>query len=374
MPGRLVVAPDATRLFVLDLETPRATEVGLHRMERLGVLDFASRASAPPRVSGQAGGLLGLAARGGGLAVYDLGARAFAGSIHGGGPVGDFHVAPGGRLALLSLGLGDRGAIELLDLERWESREVVDLPGAPVAGTLTFSPHGDRGAVLVSRDGGRARSAVCWSTGAFRILASIPVEPDAACLAFGAGGSQLAVAHPGSAEVVLLDPAARREGRRIAMVGRPFGLESDPSGRALWVLCRDVGHVAVIDPDAGRVRSRVLLEGADPAMSRIRFSPEGRLAMVSEGERGGLVLLEADPESPGCGLLLDRLDLCRPIGSLEWSPLGDEVFVVDGPGGCVVAIDVHRGARRLKDTDQYLLEHLKAKRELERRQNPLFPP
>jgi hypothetical protein len=106
----------------------------------------------------------------------------------------------------------------------------------------------------------------------------------------------------------------------------------------------------------------------------VAFSPEGRLAAVAEGAGGGVVLLDADPSSPGYGLLVDRLELGRVLSGLAWSPLGDEILVGDAALGAVVVLGVDRGTRSLKDTDQYLLEHLREKLELERRKNPLFPP
>ncbi len=373
-PGAILVAPDASRFFVLDQEEPWATEAGLLRMERLGGLDFAPHAAAPLRVLGRAGDRVALAGAEGGLAIFDLGARAYVGSIQGGGPVGDFLVAPGGRLALLSLGSGGRGSVELVDLERWESRELLSLPGDPVPGTMTLSPKKDRGAVLASVDGGRGRVAVTWWTSTFRTLEVSGVPPDASAVAFAEGGQVLAVASPASSEVILLDLGTRRERARAGMVGCPFHLSTDPAGRHVWALCASVGHVAVLDPAGGKVVSRVLLEGVDPAANRVAFSPEGRLAAVAEGAGGGVVLLDADPASPGYGLLLDRLELGRVLTGLAWSPLGDEIVVGDAMLGAAVALTVDRGSRLLKDTDEYLLEHLRERMELERRKNPLFPP
>jgi hypothetical protein len=343
-------------------------------MERLSDIDFAPHAAAPLRVLGRAGEQVALADAEGGLALFDLGARAFVGSIHGGGPAGDFLVAPGGRMALLSLGSGGRGSIELVDLERWERRAVVALPGEPLAGTMTLSPRKDRGAILISVEDGRGRIAVTWWTATFRTLEARRVPADASAIAFADGGQALAVASPSTSEVILLDLESGRERSRVGMVGCPFHLSTDPSGGNLWVLCGSVGHVAVADARAGRVVSRVLLEGLDPSSNRVAFSPEGRLAAVAEGAGGGVVLLDADPSSPGYGLLVDRLELGRVLSGLAWSPLGDEILVGDAALGAVVVLGVDRGTRSLKDTDQYLLEHLREKLELERRKNPLVPP
>ncbi len=369
----MLVSADASRLLVLDREAPRGTELGLPGMERLSTLDFEAYAAAPLRLLGRSGDLLALAGPDGGYALIDWGGREHAGTFGRGRSGGDFLVLSGGRLGLLSSGSGGRGRIGLVELGREEGRDVVALPGEPVPGTMALSPRKDRGAVLCASAGGRGRVVLAWCATTFRTVRVEPVAADASALAFGEGGRVLAVASPSAAEVLLLDLEREREDRRVGMVGRPVRMLPEPSARRFWVLCANVGHVAVLCPTAARVTSRVLLEAADGAAGRLAFSPEGRLAVVAEGA-GGIALLDSDPSSPGYGLLVDRLEMGCALEAPAWSPLGDEVYVADPAGGRALALAVSRGDRPVKDTDEYLLEQLRRKLELERRKNPLFPP
>jgi sugar lactone lactonase YvrE len=259
-----------------------------------------------------------------------------------------------------------------MDLDRWESRALLSLPGEPVPGTMTLSPRRDRAAVVVGDAGGRA--VLAWWTGTSRPFALLPVPDDAGAPVFVEDGRVLAVPSRGGSEVRFLDLDRARERGRALMVGRPIQLAAAPEDGAAWALCEDVGHVAVLDSLALRTTARMLLEGVDPSVNRLAFSPEGRLAAVAEGRGGGVALLDADPSSPGCGLLLDRLELGRVPEALAWSPLGDELYVVDALLGAVAAISVDRAGRGVKDTDAYLLDQLRSRMERERRKNPLFPP
>src|SRR5207244_12899936 len=91
----------------------------------------------------------------------------------------------------------------------------------------------------------------------------------------------------------VIDVAEQRVIERVLLAGEPFGVVCDRVGRRIWALCEKLGHVAFIDPLDHSVFRRAKLPGLCPGTARIAFSPEGRLAVVSEPQEGCLSLIES---------------------------------------------------------------------------------
>lgn len=97
------------------------------------------------------------------------------------------------------------------------------------------------------------------------------------------------VAHLEGQAVSVID----RERGTVATVpgpGRQLGIEVTPAGREVWVTAPDSGLVTVLAAGEGRVLAKFPSGGAAPV--RVRFTPDGRLAVIPNDESSTLTLLD----------------------------------------------------------------------------------
>ncbi|HXG60702.1 MAG TPA: hypothetical protein VNO22_04990 [Planctomycetota bacterium] len=380
-PEAVVVAPDGSKLFVLDAEEGRVSVVGVSRMLLLGRIPGAL---APGRVRVlRPGGRRSVycAGVGGELAIFDLEGESSRKLVDCGGGTCDLGVLPGERWAVLTVSSGGTGAAVKASARDLSASDWVAFPGSPRPGTLRLAPRLGLGAAVLAGEEGRPEMLAVWTLEPFAPLFTLPLDGECRALEFGASGGILFVGATGEEEVLGVDLGTRRVVRRFRMAGRPFGLAADPAGRSLWALCENLGHLAALDLRRGVVAARIPLEGVRAGDSRILPSPEGRLALVAEPAAGSVSLVELRPGEGRPAALVDRLELGRQVTEAAWSPFGDEVYVTDRELGAVLALEVDRSGLRLKDTDEYLIERLL---ETESEdvpldepfdpKNPLFPP
>jgi len=194
-------------------------------------------------------------------------------------------------------------------------------------------------------------------------------------LAFDAEGRSLYAACHDDSCLAVIDVREERQVDQVLLAGEPYGLVDDPAGRRIWALCERLGHLAFIDPTNNMVVRRTQLSGLIAGPRRMAFSPDGRLAVVTEGAEGCLALLEAGLPGAAQGDLLDRLELGREVGEVLWSPIGDEIYVACPEAGAVLKLAVDRGDMEIKDTDVYLMDQLlRDGRAPAGVKYPLFPP
>jgi DNA-binding beta-propeller fold protein YncE len=97
------------------------------------------------------------------------------------------------------------------------------------------------------------------------------------------------VAHLEGQAVTMID----RERQTVATVPGPgpqIGIEVTPAGREVWVTAADSGLVTVLAAAGGRVLATLPSGGAGPA--RVRFTPDGRLAVIPHDVSSTLTLLD----------------------------------------------------------------------------------
>lgn len=357
-PGPLAVAPDASKVFVFDVEAPRITVVGTSRMEVVQKIDLGSHRPGTRLFLGRSEQALYCAGPGNKIAVFDQGSFTVEASIDCGAHACDLGFLPGERQAVLTVSSGAKGGVALLETGKFSCLALLPLLLAPVPETLTLSPRRGLGAALVGSVPGRAEGIVVWSLDPFEHLFTIPVHGGPRSLAFSADGPTLFVACADSSELVVVDVERRQIVQRHRLAGRPFQVQAEPAGRNLWALCEGLGHLAGIDARYGTVSAKVRLDGVESSRNRFSFSPEGRLLVVPETGSGSVALVEIMPRGPRYGELADRLELGRQVACAAWGPLGDEVFVTDEALGAVLALGVDRGDQELKDTNEYLAEQL----------------
>jgi DNA-binding beta-propeller fold protein YncE len=76
----------------------------------------------------------------------------------------------------------------------------------------------------------------------------------------------------------------------VAGPGRQIGIEVTPDGREVWVTAADSGKVMVLEAAGGRRLATFTSGGEGPA--RVRFTPDGRLAVIPHDVSSTLTLIE----------------------------------------------------------------------------------
>ncbi len=377
-PGQVIVSPDATRVFVFDLEAPRMTILGAAGLEfiRTVTLPSSPRGGSPLLASH----LDDLCFIGGpdSLTLFDMASEQFRGSLPCSAQPCDLVSLPDERHILVAVSSGHTGYVELLEAGRGASEGRLLLPWPPVPGTLVFSPERGLGAVVVRSPEGAGESLVCWSLGPFSPLWTAPVGAGTRSVDFDPDGLRIYAACHGDSEVLEVDVALGKITRRLRMAGRPFQVRAERSGRTVWVLCEKLGSVTVVDPRHGLTSAKLPLRGVAAPLNRLAVSPEGKLAVVPQREGASVALLNSDTRSRRYGEVEDRLELGRSVACAAWSPLGDEVFVTDDVLGAVLSLVVDRGDLTMHDTVEFIAEKLRKAASRGRRpaepKNPLFPP
>ncbi len=193
-------------------------------------------------------------------------------------------VSPDGRQAAV-VAYGGR-TIDVFDIRTRARLRTIDL--APNEGPHGIAWLGD-GRILVTTE--RSRSLVIVDTRAGDALAAIPTGQDGThMLAVTADGRRAFTANIGSGTVTVIDLAARRKLRDIAVGGRPEGIALSRDGRTLWVGDLEGARVQAFDTESFALLAEVRT-GAVPI--RVAASPDGRWIVTSNLGGGSLTLIDA---------------------------------------------------------------------------------
>ena len=119
--------------------------------------------------------------------------------------------------------------------------------------------------------------------------------------------------------------------------GPQIGIEVTPSGREVWVTAADSGRVTVLDAASGRVLASFPSGGEGPA--RVRFTPDGRLAVIPHDVSSTLTLVDVASRTPIASVPLEAVPKV-----LALSPDG-RVAVVSHPEAKLISVvDLERRA------------------------------
>jgi YVTN family beta-propeller protein len=118
----------------------------------------------------------------------------------------------------------------------------------------------------------------------------------------------------------------------VIPVGRGSeGFDVTPDGREAWVANAQDGTISVIDIAAKKV---VATLGVNvPGANRLKFTPDGKLAVVSAGPN--LVILDAATRQE-----VKRLAVGHGSGGIQMQPDGACAYVAFGPDGFVAVVDL----------------------------------
>ncbi|HEY7611385.1 MAG TPA: hypothetical protein VH764_00210 [Gemmatimonadales bacterium] len=109
------------------------------------------------------------------------------------------------------------------------------------------------------------------------------------------------VAHLEGQAVSVID---RESGRAstVAGPGPQYGIDVVPGGREVWVTAPDSGKITVLDGESDRVLVTLASEGKGPG--RLRFTPDGRLAVIPHDVPSTLTLMEVASRKPVASISL----------------------------------------------------------------------
>jgi YVTN family beta-propeller protein len=98
------------------------------------------------------------------------------------------------------------------------------------------------------------------------------------------------------------------------------GFDVSPDGTELWTASADDGMVAIIDPAAGKVVEKI--DAKVMGANRIKFTPDGKLVLITSLRNGDLVILDAKTHSE-----VKRINLGHGAAGILMQPDGSRAFI-----------------------------------------------
>ena len=109
------------------------------------------------------------------------------------------------------------------------------------------------------------------------------------------------------------------------------GFDVSPDGKEAWVANAGDGTISIIDIAAKKVT--VTLDADVPGANRLKFTPDGRMVLVSAGP--DLVILNAATHQ-----VIKRLVTGHGSGGVLVQPDGERAYESCGPDNYVVVVDL----------------------------------
>jgi YVTN family beta-propeller protein len=119
----------------------------------------------------------------------------------------------------------------------------------------------------------------------------------------------------------------------IAVGKGPEGIDLSPDGKTVWSAHSGDGAVSIIDASTYKVLYTI--DAGTKRSNRIKLTPDGRLALVSDLERGDLVVLDSPTRKQVRRLVLGRM----PEGILI-RPGGEQAFVAVNGDNHIAVVDL----------------------------------
>ncbi len=149
-------------------------------------------------------------------------------------------------------------------------------------------------------------------------------------------GSPIVTTNIGSDNVTLIERGATPLAWNMTQIatGRgPEGLDVSPDGRELWVAHSRDGGVSIIDLAARTVTATI--EAKTRRSNRLKFTPEGRLVLISDLDAGDLVVLDAKTRTE-----VRRMPLGRSPEGILIPPDGSRAYVAVTGDSHVAVVDL----------------------------------
>jgi YVTN family beta-propeller protein len=119
----------------------------------------------------------------------------------------------------------------------------------------------------------------------------------------------------------------------IAVGKGPEGFDVSPGGNELWAANSHDGTVSIIDLASRKVTSTFDLHAK--FANRLKFTPDGKLVLISDLGTGDLVILDAASHHE-----TKRLNLGKGVAGILITPDGSRAFVAVSPDSSIAVIDL----------------------------------
>jgi YVTN family beta-propeller protein len=120
----------------------------------------------------------------------------------------------------------------------------------------------------------------------------------------------------------------------IIPVGKgPEGFDVSPDGKELWTANSHDGTVSIIDLSSRRVTQT--FDDHTQAVNRVKFTPDGKLVLLSDLRSGDLVILDAATRKE-----VKRISLGRGCAGILIVPDGSRAYVAVSPDNNIAVVDL----------------------------------
>ncbi|HLV86611.1 MAG TPA: cytochrome D1 domain-containing protein [Candidatus Sulfotelmatobacter sp.] len=119
----------------------------------------------------------------------------------------------------------------------------------------------------------------------------------------------------------------------IAVGAGPEGFDVSPDGKMLWAANSHDGTVSIVDVTAKKVVQTI--DAKTKSANRLKFTPDGRLVLISELGTGDLVVVDARTREP-----VDRISLGHGAAGIQMVPDGSRAFVAVSRDDYVSVVDL----------------------------------
>ncbi len=261
--------------------------------------------------------------------------------------------SPDGRTVVVTNYGRQRPGESLTVIDLGEQRVVKTIKLAPYTRPhgIQFLPDGKR--VLVTAEGAQSLILVNIETGKVE-KAVATGQKVSHMVAYSPEHQRAFVANIGSGTVTVVDTKNWAKIKDIATGKGAEGIDLHPNGKEVWVTNRSDNTISVIDPGTLAIKATFSSGGEMPI--RVRFTPDGRHALVSNARTGNVVVfdtqkrkqlhsikMQAKPvESKEGRLFAGRMgDSPVPVGVLI-PPDGKTAFVANTNADQITVIDLSR--------------------------------
>jgi DNA-binding beta-propeller fold protein YncE len=154
-------------------------------------------------------------------------------------------------------------------------------------------------------------------------------------VALNSDASRMYTANIGSNTITIIDRTGAMNWRETAIpVGKgPEGFDITPDGKEIWAAGSRDGSVSIIDIFAKRVTHTFNVQ--TKRSNRLRFTPDGRLVLISDLDAGELLVLERETRKE-----LKRIKLGKEPAGILIVPDGSKAYVAVTGDDNVAAIDL----------------------------------
>ncbi len=137
-----------------------------------------------------------------------------------------------------------------------------------------------------------------------------------------------------SISVIEKDSNAQGWRETVVPVGKgPEGFDVSPDGKELWAANSHDGTVAVVDLDSKQVAQ--VLKVPTQFANRLKFTPDGRMVLISDLGTGDLVFLDAKARKE-----IKRISVGKGCAGIQMVPDGSRAFVAVSRDDKIAVVDL----------------------------------